>query len=57
MRNGKLLAEEPPSNLIDKCRCDNLEEVFLELSKRQDAHEETNVSLIALKNLLRHIFG
>lgn len=48
MRNGKLLAEEPPINLIEKCCCDNLEDVFLQLSERQEAHEEIKVSLLII---------
>lgn len=35
MRQGRLLAEESPQDLISKFRADTLEEVFLELSRRQ----------------------
>ncbi|KAL0122984.1 hypothetical protein PUN28_007557 [Cardiocondyla obscurior] len=36
MRNGKFLAEESPSKLMEIHRLDTLEEVFLKLSKRQN---------------------
>lgn len=35
MRNGQLLAEESPSQLMIKHNCSNLEQAFLELSKKQ----------------------
>lgn len=35
MRNGQLLAEESPSQLMIKHNCSTLEQAFLELSKRQ----------------------
>ncbi|XKL69122.1 hypothetical protein PGB90_006891 [Kerria lacca] len=35
MRNGQLLAEESPLQLMIKHNCSNLEQAFLELSKRQ----------------------
>ncbi|XP_025989542.1 ABC transporter G family member 20 isoform X2 [Solenopsis invicta] len=36
MRNGKFLAEESPSKLMQMHRLDTLEDVFLKLSKRQN---------------------
>ncbi|XP_018405590.1 PREDICTED: ABC transporter G family member 20 [Cyphomyrmex costatus] len=36
MRNGKFLAEESPTKLMEMHRLDTLEEVFLKLSKRQN---------------------
>lgn len=35
MRNGQLLAEESPMQLMIKHNCSNLEQAFLELSKKQ----------------------
>ena len=35
MRNGQLLAEESPAQLMFKHNCSNLEQAFLELSKKQ----------------------
>lgn len=35
MRNGQLLAEESPTDLMIKHNCSNLEQAFLELSKKQ----------------------
>jgi len=35
MRDGTLLAEESPSQLLLKHNCSTLEQAFLELSKRQ----------------------
>ena len=36
MRNGKFLAEESPTKLMEMHQLDTLEEVFLKLSKRQN---------------------
>jgi hypothetical protein len=36
MRDGTLLAEDSPDSLIRKFECDNLEDVFLMLSRRQE---------------------
>lgn len=36
MRDGTLLAEDGPESLIRKYECDNLEDVFLMLSRRQE---------------------
>lgn len=35
MRDGTLLAEESPTQLLIKHNCSSLEQAFLELSKRQ----------------------
>nr|CAD7595053.1 unnamed protein product [Timema genevievae] len=37
MRSGRLLAESPPDRLMARFGCDTLEEVFLQLSLRQDS--------------------
>ncbi|KAK0087918.1 hypothetical protein PV325_013694 [Microctonus aethiopoides] len=44
LRHGKLLAEESPSKLLAKYRCDSLEAVFLHLSQMQKDSEDNNVS-------------
>jgi len=36
MRDGTLLAEDGPETLIRKFECENLEDVFLMLSRRQE---------------------
>lgn len=43
MREGRLLAEESPAQLLRLFRTDSLEEVFLILSKRQEEGKLTNV--------------
>lgn len=35
MRTGRLLAEESPQQLLATYRCNNLEDVFLKLSRKQ----------------------
>lgn len=35
MRSGRLLAEESPQVLLSMYRCQNLEDVFLKLSRKQ----------------------
>ena len=42
MRNGKLLAEESPSYLLNIYGLDNLEQVFLKLCKRDEKVVPTN---------------
>ena len=42
MRNGKLLAEDSPSNLLDICRLETLEQVFLKLCKKDEKVITTN---------------
>ena len=42
MRNGKLLAEESPSYLLNIYGLDNLEQVFLKLCKRDEKVISTN---------------
>lgn len=51
MRNGKFLAEESPSKLMEMHRLDTLEEVFLKLSKRQ------NMGLRRRSSILSSITG
>ncbi|XP_012522405.1 ABC transporter G family member 20 isoform X2 [Monomorium pharaonis] len=51
MRNGKFLAEESPSKLMEMHRLDTLEEVFLKLSKRQ------NLGLRRRSSILSSITG
>ena len=53
MRNGQLLAEESPSQLMIKHNCSTLEQAFLELSKRQytstiGQEDENCVSIIIM---------
>lgn len=40
MRSGRLLAEESPQALLTKYRCNNLEDVFLKLSRKQGTSNE-----------------
>ncbi|KAL6262618.1 hypothetical protein P5V15_005411 [Pogonomyrmex californicus] len=51
MRNGKFLAEESPTKLMEMHRLDTLEEVFLKLSKRQ------NLGLRRRSSILSSITG
>lgn len=51
MRGGKFLAEETPQKLIEKHRCETLEDVFLKLSKRQ------NMGLRRRSSILSSITG
>ena len=48
MREGVLLSEESPQQLMSSTNCAHLEEAFLELSKRQNtylrAEEQNGVS-------------
>ena len=41
MRSGRLLAEESPQALLSMYRCSNLEDVFLKLSRKQGAANNT----------------
>lgn len=47
MRNGKFLAEESPSRLMEMHRLDTLEEVFLKLSKRQNLGLKRRSSILS----------
>lgn len=54
MRSGRLLAEESPSALLATYRCKNLEDVFLQLSRKQgttNAVNELNISNLSLSAL------
>lgn len=55
MRSGRLLAEESPQNLLTTYRCKNLEDVFLQLSRKQgatnNAVNELNISNLTLSGL------
>lgn len=54
MRSGRLLAEESPNNLLATYRCKNLEDVFLQLSRKQgttNAVNELNISNLSLSAL------
>ena len=42
MRNGKLLAEESPSYLLNTYGLDTLEQIFLKLCKREEKEVSTN---------------
>lgn len=55
MRSGRLLAEESPQALLTTYRCKNLEDVFLQLSRKQgatnNAVNELNISNLTLSGL------
>lgn len=54
MRSGRLLAEESPAALLATYRCKNLEDVFLQLSRKQgttNAVNELNISNLSLSAL------
>lgn len=54
MRTGRLLAEESPAALLATYRCKNLEDVFLQLSRKQgttNAVAELNISNLSLSAL------
>lgn len=40
MRNGILLAEESPRNIMEKYQCDTLEEAFLKLCTKQESQQK-----------------
>lgn len=40
LRNGKLLSEASPNQLLVKCNCDSLEKAFLMLSQKQNNKED-----------------
>lgn len=42
MRSGRLLAEESPQALLTMYRCNNLEDVFLKLSRKQGTSNEVS---------------
>ncbi|CAB3377515.1 Hypothetical predicted protein [Cloeon dipterum] len=44
MREGTLLAEDAPENLIRKHDCETLEDVFLKLSRRQEELKELGIT-------------
>lgn len=51
MRNGVLLTEEDPQQLILKYNCSDLEETFLMLSQRQeDNRQNTKVNSVPIIN-------
>lgn len=45
MRNGILLAEDSPANILQKFRAENLEDAFLLLSQKQGVSEEADTTL------------
>lgn len=45
MRNGILLAEDSPANIMLKYRSENLEEAFLILSQKQGVSEEADTTI------------
>ena len=51
MREGKLLAEEPPLQLMEKYCCSDLEEAFLKLSHKQDIGMKRQVIITYVKRL------
>lgn len=49
MRNGILLAEDTPINVINRTHAENLEEAFLNLCMKRGASEEAEQSLSSLQ--------
>lgn len=45
MRNGILLAEDTPANIMLKFKCDNLEDAFLKLCQKRGTSEEADSSV------------
>lgn len=45
MRNGILLAEDTPANIMQKYECNNLEDAFLVLCQEHGASEEADTTL------------
>lgn len=45
MRNGILLAEDTPNNIMQKYGCDNLEDAFLVLCQQHGTSEEADTTL------------
>lgn len=45
MRNGILLAEDTPTNILQKYGCDNLEDAFLVLCQKHGKSEEADTTL------------
>lgn len=45
MRNGILLAEDTPANIMQKFNCDNLEDAFLILCQKHGTSEEADTTL------------
>lgn len=45
MRNGILLAEDSPANIMQKFRSENLEDAFLILSQKQGVSEEADTTI------------
>ncbi|XP_063216542.1 ABC transporter G family member 20-like [Bacillus rossius redtenbacheri] len=43
MRNGRLMDEDSPNNLLNKYGCDSLEDVFLQLSVRQERRTDVQI--------------
>jgi hypothetical protein len=56
MRNGVILEENSPNNLLDKYKAESLEQVFLMLSEQQhmaSKYETNNNEVSEQKNLKR----
>lgn len=45
MRNGILLAEDTPANIMQKYGCDNLEDAFLILCQKHGTSEEADATI------------
>lgn len=45
MRNGILLAEDTPTNIMQRFNCDNLEDAFLVLCQKHGTSEEADTTL------------
>lgn len=45
MRNGILLAEDTPTNIMQRFNCDNLEDAFLVLCQKHGSSEEADTTM------------
>lgn len=56
MRNGILLAEDTPANIMQRYNCDNLEDAFLILCQKHGTSDEADVTLgrVAGQKFLQH---
>ncbi|GBP06208.1 ABC transporter G family member 20 [Eumeta japonica] len=52
LRNGQLLAEDSPENILRSCDCDTLEEAFLQLSMSQHQRAPVRHTLSASPDLI-----
>lgn len=56
MRNGILLAEDTPTNIMQRFNCDNLEDAFLILCQKHGTSEEADTTLgrVSGQKFLQH---